>query len=389
MFPRTHWQEQIESAWNGRSIVWLSGVRRVGKTVLCRSLPDVDYYDCELPRVRQLLVDPEAFLRGHRNRRIALDEIHRLNRPSELLKISADHYPDVRVLATGSSTLSASAKFGDSLTGRKENVWLTPMNSADLAAFGQEGISHRLLHGGLPPFFLAKTLPEAEFQEWVDSYWAKDIQELFRLERRATFQRLLELLLTQSGGIFEATRFAGPCEASRQTITNYLAVLEATLVMHIVRPFNTRRATEIVSAPKVYAFDTGFVCFARGWRDLRREDLGLLWEHYVLNEIQSMLQTRTIQYWRDKHGHEIDFVHQPRGADPMAIECKASVADFDPRNLLAFRRQYPQGTNLVVAPDVDRAFTRRRNGIEIRYVALPALIRELRAPAASSGQDDG
>jgi hypothetical protein len=383
MFPRTHWQEQIESAWNGRSVVWLSGVRRVGKTVLCRSLPDVDYYDCELPRVRRLLEDPEAFLREHRKERIVLDEIHRLGHASELLKIAADHYPDVHILATGSSTLEASARFQDTLTGRKKNIWLTPMNSSDLSAFGQENLQYRLLRGGLPSFFLAKTLPEAEFQEWIDSYWAKDIQELFRLERRAAFQKLLELLLAQSGGIFEATRFAGPCEVTRQTITNYLSVLDATYVMHVIRPFSTRRSTEITSAPKVYAFDTGFVCFARGWRDLRREDLGLLWEHFVLNEIQSVLQTRSIQYWRDKRGHEIDFVLQPRGLDPIAIECKGSADELDLRNLLAFRRQYPQGANWVVAPDVDRAFTRRHNGIEIRYSSLGSLVQGLRTSSQS------
>jgi uncharacterized protein len=383
MFPRAAWQGQIERAWIERSVVWLFGVRRVGKTVLCRSLPHTDYYDCELPRVRRLLEDPEAFLREHREKRVILDEIHRLAHASELLKIAADHYPDVRILTTGSSTLEASAEFQDTLTGRKKNIWLTPMNSSDLAASGQENLQHRLLHGGLPSFFLAKTLPEAEFQEWIDSYWAKDIQELFRLERRAAFQKLLELLLAQSGGIFEATRFAGPCEVTRQTITNYLSALDATYVMHVIRPFNTRRSTEITSAPKVYAFDTGFVCFARGWRDLRREDLGLLWEHFVLNEIQSVLQSRSIQYWRDKRGHEVDFVLQPRGLDPIAIECKWSADELDLRSLLAFRRQYPNGANWVVAPDIDRAFTRRRDGIEIRYGSLAALVQRLRKPAES------
>ena len=59
----------------------------------------------------------------------------------------------------------------------------------------------------------------------MDSYWAKDIQELFRLERRSSFQKFLELLLAQSGGLFEATAFAGPCEVSRPTIFNYLKVM--------------------------------------------------------------------------------------------------------------------------------------------------------------------
>ena len=64
----------------------------------------------------------------------------------------------------------------------------------------------------------------------MDAYWAKDIQDLFRLERRHGFQTLLELLLAQSGGLFEATRLAAPCEISRGTVLNYVRVLEATFV---------------------------------------------------------------------------------------------------------------------------------------------------------------
>ncbi len=38
----------------------------------------------------------------------------------------------------------------------------------------------------------------------MDAYWAKDIQELFRLQRHSSFQRFAELLFAQSGGMFEA-----------------------------------------------------------------------------------------------------------------------------------------------------------------------------------------
>jgi len=377
MFLRSSWLDRLEQAFADQSVVWLKGVRRVGKTVLSRSLPGIQYYDCELPRTRALLEDPEGFLREQRGKRIVLDEIHRLINPSEILKIAADHYPDVQILATGSSTLGASSKFRDTLTGRKHSVWLTPMTLADLTAFERGDLKYRLLRGGLPPFFLSDPLPEGDFQEWVDSYWAKDIQELFRLERRSSFQRLFELLVAQSGGIFEATRFAGPCEVSRQTVTNYLAVLEATLAAHVVRPFSTRRATEIVSAPKVYAFDTGFVCYLRGWRDLREEDLGILWEHFVLNELHACLQTQNIHYWRDKNAHEVDFVLRGRGRSPDAIECKWSAAQFDPRNLIAFRRQYPDGRNWIVATDVDQAYTRELKGIRMQFVDLRTLIGRL------------
>ena len=378
MKKRTFWIRQIARAWEKRSVIWLSGVRRVGKTFLSQSLADVEYFDCELPRVRVMLEDAEGFLRPLRGRTIILDEIHRLQNPSEFLKIAADHYPEVRILATGSSTLGASAKFKDTLTGRKESLWLTPMVARDLVDFGQADLAKRLLFGGLPPFFLSKNMPERDFQDWVDGYWAKDIQELFHLERRHAFQRFFELLMVQSGGIFEATRFTSPCEVSRTTISNYLSVLEATYVAHIVRPFSKSKAAEIVSAPKVYGFDTGFVCYYRGWRELRREDMGLLWEHYVLNEIQGRLQIRNVLYWRDKRGHEIDFVVAGRGRPPVAIECKWSAAEFDPHNLKRFRERYPEGDSLVVAADVEKPFIRYYKGIEVKFVNLPDLIDTLK-----------
>ncbi len=374
MVPRTYWQHSIDDLWERRNVLWMSGVRRAGKTCLCRSLPEIEYFDCELPRNRRMMEDPEAFLDGLRGRRVVLDEVHRLDDPSQLLKIAADHYADIRILATGSSTLGASTKFRDTLTGRKSELWLTPMMSNDLAEFRNEDLRHRFLRGGLPPFFMPESLPERDFQEWMDAYWAKDIQELFRLERRQSFIRFAELLMANSGGIFEATKYARLCEVSRGTDTNYRGALEATFLAHVIRPFSSRRATEIVSAPKVYAFDTGFVCYHKGITDLRPDDLGFLWEHFVLNELHARLQTRDIRYWRDKHKHEVDLVLVRRGQPPTAIECKWSASDFDARNLRAFRYRYPEGENFVVCNDVERSYTREYDAISVRFVGLESLV---------------
>ena len=207
MVQRHFWLDLIEYAWRTRSVIWLSGVRRVGKTCLCQSLSVVEYFDCELPRVRRMLVDPQSFLDGLRGRRIVLDEIHRLSNPSELLKIAADHYRTTHILATGSSTLGASTKFRDTLTGHK-------------------------------------------------------------------------------------------------------------------------------------------------------------------NELMIRTQRRDVAYWRDKRGHEVDFVLARRGKKPLAIECKWSADNFAPTNLRAFRQQHPEGDNVVVAQDVDRTFTRSLGGLRVRFESL-------------------
>jgi predicted AAA+ superfamily ATPase len=387
LIQRPFWKKLIENAWRERNVIWLMGVRRVGKTSLCHSFENIEYFDCERPRVRQLLVDPEGFLDSRKGKRIALDEIHRLDNPSEILKIAADHYPDIKIIATGSSTLGASAKFKDTLTGRKREVWLTPLLLQEMENFGNTDIRHRFLYGGFPSFFVKKQLPETDFREWVDAYWAKDIQELFSITKRSSFQKFAELLLANSGGMFEATKFTIPCEVNRQTITNYLHVLEETFVVHVVRPYSTHKSTEIVMAPKIYGFDTGFVCYAKGRSELRMEDVGFMWEHCILNEIHGHLQTRSIQYWRDKRGYEIDFVLNDRAENAFtAIECKfnssadESVSTNIGKNFEAFRNHYPDGDNFVVSNNIDRPFKRRYKELTISFVNAEGLIRDLNSP---------
>jgi len=202
--------------------------------------------------------------------------------------------------------------------------------------------------------------------------------ELFRLEKKAPFEKFLELMMAQSGGIFEATRFARPCEVSRNTIANYLSVMEATHVAHVIRPFSSGRSAEIISAPKVYGFDTGFVCFFKGWSELRREDLGILWEHYVLNEMHSGLQTRKIQYWRDKQGHEVDFVFVPRGRKPVAVECKWRAEEFSDRNLRIFSQHHEPEFCYVVCKDVEAPYQKKFGELTVRFTGLADLIRRLR-----------
>lgn len=386
LVQRHFWKRLVEEAWQERTIVWLMGVRRIGKTSLCHSLEEVEYFDCERPRVRQLFADPEGFLEEHKGKRIALDEIHRLDNPSEVLKLAADHYPSIKIIATGSSTLGASEKFRDTLTGRKREVWLTPLLLQEMEYFGGENIRHRFLYGGFPSFFVKKRLPESDFQEWIDAYWAKDIQELFKIEKRHSFQKFVELLLANSGGMFEATRFTAPCEVSRQTIANYLQVLEETFVVNIVRPYSTHKATEIVMAPKVYGFDTGFVNYAKGRGELRQEDLGFMWEHCILNELHGHLQTRTINYWRDKRDNEVDFIINDRVANKLvAIECKFNSAPTDlvssslGKNFEAFRSQYPDGDNYVVSSTIDTPIKKRYKDMTIVFVNAKGLIKQLKS----------
>lgn len=376
MVNRECWIHLLESAWKSRSIIWLSGVRRVGKTCLCQSLGDISYFDCELPRTRKQLEDPEGFLEEHAGRRLILDEIHRLDNPSELLKIAADHFDSTKIIATGSSTLGASSKFKDTLAGRKRDIWLSPMAYRDMESFGNKGWDHRFLRGGLPGFYCSDDYPEKDYQEWLDAFWAKDIQELYRLEKRDSFLKFFELLMQQSGGMFEASSLASSCHASRTTLQNYLRVLEDTYAVTVLRPYFSNKSKEITSAPKVYGFDTGFVAFNKGWTDLRPEDRGMMWEHVVLNELLALGHRDQLRYWRTKQKQEVDFVLTRRGKPPVAIECKWKFdADRDCDLLVKFSESYQQSELVLVAQNIPEPYRRKYKGVDVQFLGLEDLGR--------------
>jgi predicted AAA+ superfamily ATPase len=357
---RPFWLQRIEDAWRQAPIVWLTGVRRVGKTTLARQLGDVEILNCDLPSTARRVEDPELFFRTVAGPAIVFDEIHQLPDPSRLLKIAADEHPGLRVLATGSSTLAATKKFRDSLTGRKRTVHLLPVLVRELEAFGVSDLRRRLFHGGLPEALLASRKPVELFTEWLDSYFARDVQELFSVAKRREFLTLVELVLRRSGGELEVTGLSRQVEISRPTVTRYLDILETTHLAHFLRPYHGGGRQELVHRPKVYGFDTGFVSFARGWMELRDEDCGLLWEHLVLETLLSEIPARDVYYWRDKQRREVDFVLSRGNGRVDAIECKWRPDRFSPRSFTAFRELHPVGRDFVLSPGAGEPRLERR-----------------------------
>ena len=73
MVSRPLWESRLAQAWTGASLVWLTGVRRVGKTTLIRALPGATYLNCDLPSAAARLADPESFYAGLKTKQMELD----------------------------------------------------------------------------------------------------------------------------------------------------------------------------------------------------------------------------------------------------------------------------------------------------------------------------
>ena len=209
MIHRPFWLSRLEQAWREAPIAWLCGVRRSGKTTLAETLGPgrASYVNCDLPSTEEMLRDPSVFYRSAGSPIVVFDEVHQLRDPARVLKIAADMFPHLKVLATGSSTLAASRKFRDTLTGRKRTVHLLPVLWEELPAFGAT-LTDRLFRGGLPQALLADAKSPAFYREWLDSFFARDIQRLFGFRDINRFNAFFEYVLRQSGGQFEVASAA-------------------------------------------------------------------------------------------------------------------------------------------------------------------------------------
>jgi hypothetical protein len=375
MYSRPFWLQRIEQAWQEAPIAWLCGVRRSGKTTLAEALGGERalFVNCDLPSVEDMVRDPPLFYRSCTRPVVVFDEIHQLRDPARILKIGADVFPKLKILATGSSTLAASKKFRDTLTGRKRTVHLPPVLWEELPVFGVP-LQQRLHRGGLPPALLADSKRPALYREWMDSFFARDIQRLFGFRDMNRFNALLEYVMRQSGGQLEVTRTATALGITRPTVESHLRALEITHAITLVRPFHGGGQNELVKMPKIYAFDTGFVSFARGWDPPRAEDFGLLWEHLVLEHLLAHFPEQPVRYWRDKAGREVDFVLVRRRDEVDAIECKWDPGAFDSSSLKVFRGYYPKGRNYLVTPSGDPAYTEDYGQLTVR-ICTPSDIR--------------
>jgi predicted AAA+ superfamily ATPase len=370
MIERPFWIQCIRQAWEKRPIVWLSGVRRVGKTTIAQMFPEAVYQNCDLPSVGRRLIDPESFYDSlDKGAIVIFDEIHRLEDPSRLLKIAADTYPHLKVLATGSSTLAATKKFRDSLTGRKHLIYLPPVLWSEcIDNFNIKELDRRLLHGGLPEPLLSETKNATFFSEWMDSFYARDIQELFGIRNRTGFMRLLHLLLRQSGSLVDYTHLARLSDLSRHTVKAHVEAMSIAHAFFLLPPFHGGGRREITQRPKCYSFDTGFVTFVKGWDSIREDDRGLLWEHLVLDTLRTVVDDHNLFYWRDKSGREMDFVIKGGRQQSDAIECKINPDQFDPAHLIIFRSLYPEGKNYVLSPNIKSSYQRRYARLKVDFI---------------------
>lgn len=381
--------DEIESYLGTEDIIIIHGARQVGKTSIMMYLQDrlisrneqTMYIDLEDSRMINLLdrgvdefikylteqgLNREALERENKKNFILIDEIQYLDNPSSFLKLLADHHHYLKIIVSGSSSFEMKSKFKNSLVGRTVNFEVFPLSFTEFLTFKEIPFIHSknytpeknselknlfyeyLLYGGYPKIVLAPeiSVKEKYLQQIIDTYIRKDIHDLASIKNVDKFNRLLEVLASQSGNLLNLTEISNTCNLARETVENYLFFLEQTYIIRMIRPFSRNIRSEITKTPKVFFYDTGLMQVL--WlKRLQQEVLGSVFETGIYSELVKLYGNSQVNFWRTQNKKEIDFVVSLPTAK-IPIEAKIHFPHNVPPVLQTFLEAYPPQDNAPV-----------------------------------------
>lgn len=207
-----------------------------------------------------------------------------------------------------------------------------------VAVFQLLPFSHRetskvsLLDGGFPEVLARPSKRRTWFRSYVQTYLERDVRSVTAIRDLYTFRRFLALLASRCGTMLNKTDLAGPLGVSVPTVTSWLNVLEITSQIALVPPFYENFGKRLVKSPKLYFIDSGLACHLLGLESLpeleRSPFLGPVFEGFVASEILKNQvhagRSKSLYYFRDRQGLEIDFVLDRGGRRLTLIEAKAT-----------------------------------------------------------------
>ncbi len=333
--------ENLRQALMPAKVIVLYGARRVGKTTLVKNF--ITRYREENPAeadrilsvsgddivVREYLGSQsleklKSFV-GHHTL-LVIDEAQYVEKIGLNLKLIVDHLPQVKVIATGSSSFDLAKDVGEPLTGRKHVLKLFPLAQMEISQMEKRhetaaNLEARLLFGAYPEVVTqsGKAQREEYLRELVNSYLLKDILALEGIRHSHKLVQLLQLIAFQIGKEVSLNELGTQLGMSKNTVERYLDLLEKVFVVHRMSAFSRNLRKEISKSSRFYFYDNGIRNALIGnFNPLpMRNDIGQLWENYVIVERikrQEYLREFThFYFWRTYDKKEVDLIEEREG----------------------------------------------------------------------------
>ncbi|WP_341791426.1 ATP-binding protein [Rickettsia endosymbiont of Gonocerus acuteangulatus] len=338
-------------------VLGITGPRQSGKTTLAKILfPHLTYVSLENLDTRiQAQQDLRSFLAHYQNGAI-FDEVQHVPELLSYLQGVVDESSQKgRYVITGSQNFSLSHHISQSLSGRIGMVTLLPLSLSELKEAKNPLAS--IFKGGYPLLHNLNMHPLDFYPSYIQTYIERDVRQLKNIENFNRFQTFLKLCAGRIGQIVNFSSLALDCGISHTTARQWLGILEASYIIFFLQPFYKNFNKRLIKMPKLYFYDTGIACTLLGLEKEQQLEThylkGALYENLVILELLkgrlNLGLPANFYFWKDKSGHEIDFVAE-WGGTIKAVEIKFN-STFQPdyvKNLNYFYKLDPNIESYLV-----------------------------------------
>ncbi len=367
--------EDIKPFLNTSDIIVIHGARQTGKTSLMQiiqnklSKENCFYFDLEDSRFKTLFEEGIVSVINYLKQKgryepqdriyLFVDEIQYLSNPSSFLKLTHDHHAEIKMIVSGSSSFEIKSKFKNTLVGRTVNFELFPLDFEEFLWFKEQSFNlnqtinnktligelqglykEYVLFGGYPKIVLTEKvdIKEKYLQQIIDTYIKGDIRDLANIRHIDKFNKLLQVLANQTSQLLNIKELANTTRIARQTVEDYLFIMQQTYVIKLVHPFSGNIRSELFKTPKVFFYDTGLMNML-SQRYLPRNIEGISLETAVFSDLTKNYGHHNINHWRTMDKKEIDFILSLRNEFiPLEVKINATRLNYTP--LKYFTKKY-------------------------------------------------
>ncbi|MBN2619326.1 MAG: ATP-binding protein [Spirochaetales bacterium] len=325
---------KLKSNVENRSIIFLTGLRRVGKTTLMKALI-YDLIENGINSQQILYISLDDYILRKNLLVEILTEFRKIHKLSMDVKIFAffdevtykeDYHQqlkniydnqNVKIFATSSSSSLLNDKKAF-LTGRSITYEVKPLDFPEYLEFKSIKIKRSeeylletyfkeyLKDGGMPENVLN---PNREYlMNLVDDIIQKDITAFNAIRNHQVVRDFYTLLMERSGKQISINKIANILNLSVDTARRYLNYFEETYLIHLLTRHG-RTNEKLLSPKKIYACDLGIKYLFTGERDY-----GSYFENYIYLKLRNNKKI----YYLYENGYEIDFITE----DNILIESK-------------------------------------------------------------------
>ena len=300
-------------------VVTITGPRQSGKTTLCKMIfPKRAYISLEDLDTREYArKDPRSFLEEAIKSRAIIDEVQRVPELFSYMQTVIDREnKEGLLILTGSQNFQLLESITQTLAGRTALATLLPFSYNEIFKNKTPSLEKALYAGFYPRIHDKNLNPTEALSFYTTTYLERDIRSLINVKDISKFESFIKLCAARTGQILNISNLGNDCGINHNTARSWLSVLEASYVIHMIRPHHKNFRKRVIKSPKLYFVDVGLACYLLGITSIKHlvhhPLKGALFETLVVSEIlKSRFNTGRLSnlfYFRDNIGNEVDLI---------------------------------------------------------------------------------